>query len=193
MIWTAKGNKKSNNKAGDNPLYERANNEARDKFIDKCVKELGCEVKDIKTSAKENPIEKMLLYKGRQVCHCANRAKLLFTVGIRSFNDSNQIHKLHNQKDVDSALKELEVLCKELDNAKYVTPKKSKKGGGEKTSEPKVTDAEIIESIKERIANLGNGSKGIAIAKGYMTKGVVKWAKEQGYSVSGDQILLNKP
>jgi len=55
----AKGNKKTKNKADDNPLYERANNEVRDEFIDKCVKELGCTVKDIKTKNKIIPITKM--------------------------------------------------------------------------------------------------------------------------------------
>lgn len=138
-------------------MYERANNESRDMFIDKCVMELGCEVKDIKTKRKETPIEKMLLFKNRRVAHCTNRSKMLFSVGIRTISDGNQIRKLMNQKDVDKAFDELKSLCDELDKTKYTLP--NKKG---KKASPKPTPEELAKSLIKRMEGCTN-SGGIHI------------------------------
>jgi len=206
VIWTAKNNvaptdgvekvvKDTQPKAGKvDPRFDRADNEARDAFIDRVKKEIkGAEIKDITTPAKVNPIEKLVRLNNRDVAHVTNRAQMFFGIGLKTSN-GNEILKLHDQKEVDSAFEKLVKLCDEVSHqAPRIAKKFSKKSKNSKPEDSKLSDEEIIEGAKERIANLDNGSKGIGMGKGDLTKGVVKWAKEQGYSVSGDQILLNKP
>ena len=191
MIWTAEGNKKLDNKADDNPLFQRENNQARDEFLERVQKEIkGVEIKDVTTPAKVNPIEKLVRLNNRDVAHVTNRAQMFFGIGLRTSN-GNRILKLHNQKEIDSAFKELVELCDEVRHKAPKTNKRTSKKS--ENSKPKLSDEEIIAGAKERIAKLSNGSKGIGMGKGDLTPGVRKWAKEQGYSVSGDRILLNKP
>ena len=205
VIWTAKSNvaptdgaeavvEVAQPKAGIDPRFARDNNTARDEFLKRVQKEIkGVEIKDITTPAKVNPIEKLVRLNNRDVAHVTNRAQMFFGIGLRTSN-GNRILKLHNQKEIDSAFKELVELCDEVRHKAPKTNKRtSKKSKNSKSEDSKLSDEEIIEGAKERIPNLDNGSKGIGMGKGDLTKGVVKWAKEQGYTVSGDRILLNKP
>lgn len=201
VIWTAESNvaptegaeavvKDTQPKAGENPLFDRSNNTARDEFLERVQKEIkDVVISDFKTSTKVNPIEKIIKIKGKVTAHVANRQAQLFCIGLKTSN-GNRILKLHNQKEIDSAFKELVELCDEVRHKAPKTNKRTSKKS--ENSEPKLTDEEIIEGAKERIAKLSNGSKGIGMGKGDLTPGVRKWAKEQGYSVSGDRILLNK-
>lgn len=179
MIWTAKGNKKANIKAGDNPLYERTNNQARDMFIDKCVKKLGCTVKDIKTKNKIVPIEKMLVYKNRSLCHCASRSGHLFTVGIRTIDKGNEIRKLFNNDDVDKAFDDLKEICKKLDETK-TTPKKS-------TARKNSSVIELLEA-KEKKARSYQDSNGFSLGSIKITPEVEKWVEGKGYKLQSKSV-----
>ena len=87
MIWTAEGNKKLDNKADDNPLFQRENNQARDEFLERVQKEIkGVEIKDVTTPAKVNPIEKLVRLNNRDVAHVTNRAQMFFGIGLRTSN-----------------------------------------------------------------------------------------------------------
>jgi hypothetical protein len=181
VIWTKKGNEKSNNKADEkNPLYERTNNEARDKFIDKCVKELGCTVKDIKTKNKIVPIEKMLVYNNRPLCHCASRNGHLFTVGIRTINKGNEIRKLFNNSDVDKAFDDLKSLCGELDKI-------------DTSSNKKTTPKELADSLIKRMKACTN-SGGIHLPN--EISGNESWfkkmVKEQNWTVDTKNRAISK-
>ncbi|UCD13242.1 MAG: hypothetical protein JSW60_06705 [Thermoplasmatales archaeon] len=155
--------KTATNKAGENPQFLRTNNEARDAFVERAIKELKCEVRDLKTKAKENPVEKMLVFDGRQICHCANRSGHLFTVGIRTLNGKNDIRKLKNNKEVEKAFDSLKELCLELDKKPPEKNNKKKSNKGDKTKVSHKSVEEHTESLLRRMAECKNS--GISIPK----------------------------
>ena len=148
-------------------------------FIDKCVKELGCEVKDIKTKNKIVPIEKMLVYKNRPLCHCASRNGHLFTVGIRTIDKGNEIRKLFNDGDVDIAFDDLKELCKKLDESNN-TPKKS-------MVRKKPAVIELLEE-KEKKARSYRDSNGFALGSIKITPEVEKWVETKGYKLQSKSV-----
>jgi len=175
-------------KGKKDPRFERSNNEMRDKFIERLKKDIdGPEFKEFDSGAKINPIEFIVRYKSRNLVHIANRANMYFCLGIKQLSGKNDIRKLMSEKDIEKAFDDLKNLTIEIDKF----PVKSNKKPNKKST-PTTPDDEIIAVLKERIAKLDKKSKGIKTADGEMTKAVRKWAKSQGYSISGDQIIVRQ-
>jgi len=60
-------------------------------------------------------------------------------------------------------------------------------GTKEKVTEPD----EVIELLEERISKMGKKSKGINLSGVKISKQVSKWAKEKGFTLTGDTLLVN--
>jgi len=174
--------------AGDNQFFRREDNTKRDKFIERLKKDIdGLEFKEFDTGTKINPKEFMVRYKNHNLVHIANRANMYFCVGIKQLNGKNDIRKLMSEKDIEKAFDDLKKLIQEIDKLPAINNKKTSK-----KSTPAKPDDEIIKSLKERIAKLDSKSKGIKVKIGEMGPAVRKWAKSQGYTISGDQIIVQQ-
>ena len=76
---------------------------------------------------------------------------------------------------------EIETVRKEKVNVKSPTVKKATQN-----------DAEVISKLTERIANMSKESKGISVKGIKITKSLRTWAKQNGYSLTGDTLLVNR-
>ena len=61
-----------------------------------------------------------------------------------------------------------------------------------KVRQQKPTDEHIIEALESRIENMSKDSKGISTKGLKITDGIKKWVKQNGYSLTGDTLLVNK-
>jgi hypothetical protein len=175
-------------KGKKDPRFERSNNEMRDKFIERLKKDIdGLEFKEFDSGAKINPIEFIVRYKNRNIVHIANRANMYFCLGIKQLSGKNDIRKLMSEKDIEKAFNDLKNLTVEIDKL----PAKSNKKPNKKST-PAKPDDEIIAVLKERIAKLDKKSKGIKTADGEMTKAVRKWAKQSGFTITGNTIIVKQ-
>jgi hypothetical protein len=68
---------------------------------------------------------------------------------------------------------------------------KSPKSEGKATKEKVTEPEEVIELLEERISKMGKKSKGINISGVKISKQVSKWAKEKGFTLTGDTLLVN--
>jgi len=76
---------------------------------------------------------------------------------------------------------EIETVCKEKVNLK---PSKAKV--------PTLGDTDMIQVLEQRIVKMSPTSKGINIKGFKMTKSLRAWAKQKGYSLSGETLLVNR-
>jgi len=53
-------------------------------------------------------------------------------------------------------------------------------------------DKDVIGKLEERIAKMGKGSKGISTKGIKVTSEIKKWTKEQGYTLTGETLLVNR-
>jgi len=53
-------------------------------------------------------------------------------------------------------------------------------------------DKTVIKKLEERIAKMGKGSKGISTKGIKVTAEIKNWAKEQGYTLTGETLLVNR-
>lgn len=53
-------------------------------------------------------------------------------------------------------------------------------------------DKTVIKKLEERIAKMSKNNKGIALGKTKITDGIKKWAKKNGYTLTGDTLLVNR-
>jgi len=60
-----------------------------------------------------------------------------------------------------------------------------------KVRQQKPTDEHIIEALESRIEHMDKGSKGISTKGLKMTDGIKKWVKQNGYSLTGETLLVN--
>ena len=60
-----------------------------------------------------------------------------------------------------------------------------------KVRQQKPTDEHIIEALECRIENMGAESKGISTKGLKITDGIKKWVKQNGYSLTGETLLVN--
>ena len=68
---------------------------------------------------------------------------------------------------------------------------KSPKSEGNGTKKQVTEPNEVIELLEERISKMGKNSKGINISGVKISKQVSKWAKEKGFTLTGDTLLVN--
>ncbi|MHA2309459.1 MAG: hypothetical protein ACXABJ_09295 [Candidatus Heimdallarchaeaceae archaeon] len=66
-------------------------------------------------------------------------------------------------------------------------PKVEENGTKKQVTEPE----DVIELLEERISKMGKKSKGINISGVKISKPVSKWAKEKGFTLTGDTLLVN--
>ncbi len=52
-------------------------------------------------------------------------------------------------------------------------------------------DAEVIGKLKERIASMAKGSKGISVKNIKITKAIKQFCKDNGFSLSGETLFVN--
>ena len=76
---------------------------------------------------------------------------------------------------------EIETVRKEKVNVKPSTVKKATQN-----------DAEVIAKLTERIANMSKDSKGISVKGIKITKSLRAWSKSEGYTLSGETLLVNR-
>ena len=82
--------------------FPRENFEAGKRFIERCKKELGCEVKFVKVGRKDFTEEPRLYYKGKYICQICPRAECLFgQLGV----EGNR--RIHNKEEEQIKSKEL--------------------------------------------------------------------------------------
>ena len=61
-----------------------------------------------------------------------------------------------------------------------------------KVRQQKPTDEHIIEALECRIENMSKDSKGISTKGLKITDGIKKWIKQNGYSLTGETLLVNR-
>lgn len=61
-----------------------------------------------------------------------------------------------------------------------------------KVRQQKPTDEHIIEALESRIEHMDKESKGISTKGLKITDGIKKWVKQNGYSLSGETLLVNR-
>ena len=61
-----------------------------------------------------------------------------------------------------------------------------------KIKQQKPTDEHIIEALESRISHMGAESKGISTKGLKITDGIKKWVKQNGYSLTGETLLVNR-
>lgn len=61
-----------------------------------------------------------------------------------------------------------------------------------KIKQQKPTDEHIIEALESRIENMDKGSKGISTKGLKITDGIKKWVKQNGYSLTGETLIVNR-
>jgi len=54
------------------------------------------------------------------------------------------------------------------------------------------SDEEVIKQLEDRINKLSKGSKGISVKDIKITKDINRWAKTNGYTLSGETLLVNR-
>jgi len=182
-------------KAGnENQFFARDNNVKRDEFIAQLeAKVKGLDINDFETSAKVNPVEKLVKFKNRNLAHVANRSALWFTVGIRTLDGKNDIRRIKTQKEFDNALNDLISLTVEvLKLPPKTNNRKGNKKSNKKSKSSGITDEDRIAGIEKRIANMSKKSKGISAENGELTPAVRKYLKGKGYTLSGDKIIVRQ-
>ena len=147
-------------------------------FADALRHELGCEIKTIK--GRGNVDDLLILFKGKKIGYISPRAQCWFG-GYRLWKQVKPF-RIESQEHLDVLYQSFSDHIKELDSK----PKPIKKSRGRSHS------SEVIVNLKKRINKLPKDATGIELQKGVLTKEVRDWAKEQGYSVSGNQIILNR-
>ena len=161
--------KKAAPKPKKEPLFLRDNTEARDSFIDRALKEIkGLEKVDVKVNNKDQPTEPTLKYKGKLVAWCAPRSGHLWTNYLFFIGQPKEIHKIHNDTEMEADLQSLKEICKAIDELPSQTVKTTKKAGKRRkvrtssSSQPRDKD-----SILRQLKKLGN-SKGMKVPRGIM-------------------------
>jgi len=61
-----------------------------------------------------------------------------------------------------------------------------------KAKVPTLSDANVIQVLEQRIKQMSPTSKGINLKGFKMTKPLRAWAKQKGYSLSGETLLVNR-
>ncbi len=129
-----------------------------------------------------NQKEPLISYHGKIIAQICPRKGVLFSV--YRFWKSPRVVKLTNEAQIEELFNDFAEHCKQLEQQlKIVKTKKSK---------PKQNSADLIKEIESRIKKLSPKHKGIHLRPGVATPAVRKWAKEQGYSISGDVLFVNR-
>ena len=169
------------------PVIEKAKQEEKMKrehfteglaFADALKTKLGCEVKKIKGRGGVDDL--LILFKGKKIAYISPRAGVWFG-GYRLWKQVKPF-RIESQEHLDVLYQSFSDHIKEL----VSKPKPIKKSRGRQHT------SEVIANLEKRIKKLPKDAKGIELQKGVLTKEVRNWAKKQGYSVSGNQIILNR-
>jgi hypothetical protein len=138
--------------------YKREHFKEGLQFAEKLKIDLNCKIEMKSIGKMEEPFIK---FGGRNIGQICPRNGMLFSAYLW-WKKPNHIVKVKTQKQIDSLFNEFKAHVEEL-----------QKNNGKKKSDVKSlakqrTPEEYQREIKERIAKLSNGSKGISVPKGLM-------------------------
>ena len=141
--------------------YKREHFKEGLRLAEKLKKDLNCEVILKKVRTMDEPLIK---FKGNNIAQIAPRKGMLFSAYLFWKKKPNHIIKVENQKQIDTLFEEFKAHIEVIKKNKNNGTKKPKV----KSLEKQKTPEEFQKEIKERIAKLSNGSKGISVPKGLM-------------------------
>ena len=72
------------------------------------------------------------------------------------------------------------------------TVRKAKPNMKSSTVKPTLSDADMIQVLERRIETMSPTSKGINLKGFKMTKPIRAWAKQNGYTLTGETLLVNR-
>ena len=171
-IWKRIGKKAENPKLTREYFVEGL------EFTERLKKELGCEIKML--NGIRNQQEPLILKCGKIIAQICPRKGVLFSV--YRFWKAPKVVKLTNESEIEELFNDFAEHCKQLEQQpKKVIAKISKQNS-----------ADIIKEIESRIKKLSPKHKGIHMPPGTATAEVRRWAKEKGYTLSGDTLLVNR-
>jgi len=91
----------------------------------------------------------------------------------------------------DSAERYLTAIKIEIESTRKAKPN-LKPSTSRKQKKDTQNDAEVIAKLKERIGKMSKDSKGISVKGIKITKAIKQFCKNNGYSLSGETLLINR-
>lgn len=168
--------------------FKRENTTERDAFIERCKKELKCEVKIVDVSNKQMPQEPILTYKGRKIAWCAPRSGHLWTNYVFFIDRDKEIHKISTQADIDKEYDIIKELVKQIDALPSQKERPTHKRSKRKSNKISPTKPRSIFQIEEQIQRLGKKSNALHIK--VVTPEIKRWAESKGYKFVDDGHTL---
>jgi len=96
---------------------KRENTTDRDAFIERCKKELNCEVRMVGVDNKKQPQEPILVYKGRTIAWCAPRRGILWSNYLFFLDRDKEIHKIATPEDIEKEFDIVSEIVKQIKEA----------------------------------------------------------------------------
>jgi len=173
------------------PKFERANVVEMNQFIKDIKKSLGVEIEEVKVNNVSQPIEHIVVHDSVRIAWISPRQGALFGLYLFSANGSKDIRRVHDSKEIASAVEWMKHRIHEIDT----TPKTQPKSKVTKTSKINTpVDSKVITSkLIEMMAKCDSGNA-ISVPHGIL--GNEKWfqklCKDESWHVDIENRTISR-